>query len=149
MRVLSRSTIAAVILAVIGSGALHAQTSFVSGLGQQWPNATDVSASPHYHVYLFDRSGTRYIQVNDASGTVRGAFARTAYSLVGLPVGSDASRLATPDQPMAAPASTAGETVYDDGRVKVFVAPQADGTAQLMAVGSDCKNPVECSGKSP
>ena len=149
MRVSSRLLSVSLLVAALGFGAVHAQTSLVSGLGQQWPNATDVSSSPHFHVYVFDRSGTRYIQVNDVNGTVRGAFARTAYAFVGLPMGADATRLATPDQPLPAPASTAGETVYDDGRVKVFVAPQADGTMQLMAVGSDCKNPIECSGKGP
>ena len=112
-------------------------------------SATDVSASPNYHVYVFERGGTRYVQINDANGTVRGAFARTAYSLVGLPIGVDASRLATPDEPMPAPASTAGETVYRDNSVQVFVAPQPDGTMRLMMVGAECRNPVECSTRGP
>ena len=83
---------------------------------------------------------------NVATGAVRRtkASAEGAYSLVGLPVGVDASRLATPDEPMPAPASTSGETVYQDNSVKVFVSPQPDGTMQLRAVGGDCTNPVEC-----
>ena len=144
MRLSSRSILASLCLALSIAGTAQAQTSFVSGLGQSWPNATDVSSSPNYHVYVFDRNGTRYIQVNDVSGIVRGAFERTTYTIVGLPMGSDAARLATQDQPLPAPASTAGVVVYDDGAVKVFVAPQADGTTQMSAVASECKNPLEC-----
>lgn len=148
MRIQTRSLLFSFIALSLGAGAAQAQTA-LNGLGQSWPNATDVSSSPNYHVYVFERGGTRYIQINDANGTVRGAFARTAYSLVGLPIGVDATRLATPDEPQPAPASTAGETVYQDNSVKAFVAPQPGGTMQLMLVPAECKNPVECSTRGP
>ena len=145
MRNPSRTLLASLVTLALGMGVAHAQTA-ISGLGQSWPNATDVSSNPNYHVYVFERGGTRYIQVNDASGAVRGAFARTPYKLTGLPIGTDT--LATPDEPMPAPASTAVQSVYDDGTVQLFVAPQADGTARLMLVPADCKNdPVECTGR--
>ncbi|MDF3980474.1 hypothetical protein P3W24_00410 [Luteibacter sp. PPL201] len=114
-----------------------------SGLGQSWPNASDVSSSPNYHVYVFQRGNTRYIQVNDSNGNVRGAFARTPYSLVGLPIGT--SQLATPDEPLPPPSSSTGETVYEGNGVKVFIAPQPDGSSRLMAVPGDCTTPVTCS----
>lgn len=145
MRNVTRTLLASLVTLAFGVGAAQAQTA-MSGLGQSWPNARDVSTSPRYHVYVFERGGTRYIQVNDASGAVRGAFARTPYALKGLPIGND--DLATPDEPMPAPASTAVEPVYDDGAVAVFVAPQPDGTARLMAVPVDCKkDPIECTGR--
>ncbi|KAF1008682.1 MAG: hypothetical protein GAK28_01110 [Luteibacter sp.] len=56
-------------------GAATAAQPATTGLGSSWPNATDVSASPQYHVYRFERDGIRYIQINDATGTVRGAVA--------------------------------------------------------------------------
>lgn len=147
MRNPTRTLLASLVAISIGFGAAHAQTALSgSGLGQSWPNAADVSTNPNYHVYVFERSGTRYIQVNDANGVVRGAFARTPYKLMGLPIGTDT--LATPDEPLPAPASTVVESVYDDGTVQVFVAPQPDGTARLMLVPADCKNnPVECTGR--
>lgn len=150
MRLSSRYVLASMLVASLATGAVHAQTAFATGFGQSWPNVTDVSTNANYHVYVFDRAGTRYIQVNDAAGNVRGAFARTAYSLTGLPVGSDAARLATPSEPLPVPASTAGVIVYDDGSVRIFVAPQSDGTAALRAAGGDCKtDPTECSSHGP
>lgn len=145
MRKTTRTLLASLFAIALGVGAAQAQTA-MSGLGQAWPNARDMSSSPRYHVYVFERGGTRYIQVNGADGTVRGAFARTPYKLTGLPIGNDT--LATPDEPLPAPASTASESVYNDGTVQVFVAQQPDGTARLMAVPADCKNdPVECTGR--
>jgi hypothetical protein len=132
----------------LGIGAAHAQTA-QTGLGQAWPNATDVSASPNYHVYVFQRGSIKYIQVNDGNGTVRAAIARTPTSLLGTPVGVDATNVATEDEPLAAPASTATETVYNDGAVQVLVAPQTNGTMRVMAVPVECKNPVECSSRGP
>lgn len=120
-----------------------------TGLGQSWPSATDVSASPHWHVYVFERDGIRYIQINDLGGKVRAAFATSSGSFLGLPIGIDASRLATPQQPLPAPASTtAGEIVYQDASVKVLVVPQADGTTQVFTANGDCKDPIECSSRS-
>ncbi|HXP01253.1 MAG TPA: hypothetical protein VN813_12180 [Luteibacter sp.] len=148
MRTHTRLLLASLITLSLGAGVAQAQTA-LAGLGQSWPNATDVSTSPNFHVYVFERGGTRYVQVNDANGTVRGAFARTAYSLVGLPIGVDATRLATPDEPLPPPASTAGETVYKDSSVQVFAAPQTDGTMRLMMVGAECKTPIECASRGP
>ncbi|UPG85325.1 hypothetical protein L2Y94_18780 [Luteibacter aegosomatis] len=141
MRTLSALLLASLIAVPFSANAQQA----ISGLGQSWPNATDVSSSPNYHVYVFQRGNTRYIQVNDANGNVRGAFARTPYSLVGLPIGT--AELATPDEPMPAPASTAGETVYQGNSITVFAAPQPDGTMRLMAAPVTCaEHPVECTG---
>jgi len=148
MRFHTRLLASLIALSFAAAGAAQAQSA-ISGLGQSWPNATDVSSSPNYHVYIFERGGTRYIQVNDAVGNVRGAFARTAYKLVALPIGTDAARLATSDEPLPAPASTSGQTVYSDDAVQLFVAPQSGGTMQLMLVPSNCKTPVECSSRGP
>ncbi|MGF6494976.1 hypothetical protein ABIE56_003174 [Luteibacter sp. 621] len=147
MRTFVRRTLplAALITGFVAGPALAASPA-VTGLGQSWPNTTDVSSSPNWHVYVFVRGNTRYIQINDAQGVVRGAFARTPYSLMGLPIGSDAGNLATPDEPLPAPASTSTIEVYSGYGVKAYVAPQADGTARLMLVEGDCKNdPIECS----
>lgn len=139
------------IAALVGlscSGVALATTPVGTGLGQSWPNATDVSASPHYHVYVFERPGLRFVQINDASGAVRGAVAYSGTEIIGLPVGVDASRWVTPSEGVWNPATLAsGEEVYSDGAVKVTAAPQPDGTVQLLAMPGDCNNPAECSVK--
>jgi hypothetical protein len=143
-----RTLAASLSLAILGIGAAHAQAAS-AGLGQSWPNATDVSASPNYHVYVFQRGSIQYIQVNDLNGTVRAAVMVTPTGRFGTPVGSDANQVATSSEPLPAPASTATTTVYSDGTTQVAVAPQANGTTRVMAVAVECKNPVECSSRGP
>lgn len=149
MRSFARRTLSLTLLAALsatcGTALAANPPAPAGGLGESWPNASDVSSSSNWHVYVFQRGNTRYIQVNDAQGKVRGAFARTPYALVGLPIGSDAANLATPDEPLPRPASVAGETIYRGNGIQVFVAPQTDGTARLMAVMGDCTNPAVCS----
>jgi hypothetical protein len=132
---------------LLGTSAMAAGPLPSSGLGQSWPNATDVSASPHWHVYVFERNGVRYVQINDLGGKVRAAFAASNGNFLALPVGVDASRLATPQEPLPATGSTQGDVVYQDDSTKVLVAPQSDGTARVYAASGDCKDPIECSSR--
>ena len=118
-----------------------------TGLGQSWPNATDVSASPRWHVYVFQRDGVRYVQINDLNGNVRAAFAAAAGNFLGLPIGRDSAGLATPQEPVPAPASKSGEIVYQSAVAKVLVAPQADGSLRLFAAAGDCTDPIECTSR--
>jgi hypothetical protein len=137
------------LLALSCTGSAMAQTPANTGLGQSWPNATDVSASPHYHGYVFERGGLRFVQVNDLAGTVRGAVAYTNGDIISLPVGVDASRWVTPDEGVWSPAAgSTTEDVYSDDAVKVTASPQADGTMSLRAL-VECGSPAECSVKGP
>lgn len=147
MRSFNRSMLSVAGLAVMFSaGTALAQSPPATGLGQSWPNATDVSASPHYHVYVFERLGIRYVQVNDLNGTVRGAFGNAGGDIFGLPIGTDANRLATPSEPSATPAGTAGETVFRDGDTSLYAQPESDGTLRLLV---RCDNPAKCSVQGP
>ena len=129
------------------SGTASAATPAVTGLGEVWPNATDVSASPHFHVYAFQKQGVRYLQINDSNGTVRGAIALIGNEALELPVGVDASRWTITGGP-AAPAT--GETVYRDTTTPVQATPQSDGTMRLMLAPTDCKSqPQECGNRGP
>jgi len=62
MRAFIRPTIVAgaLFLAGIHSSA-WAATPAATGLGQTWPSAADVSASPRFHVCVFDKGGLRYV----------------------------------------------------------------------------------------
>lgn len=141
MRYLLGSVLVAV--AVLGSGSIFAATPPppATGLGQAWPNATDVSASPHYHVYVFQRSGVRYVQINDAAGTVRGAVALVDGEALDLPVGVDANRWTAVSKGSSAAAR--GEPVYRDDSVSILAAPQNDGTMRMM-LQAECTDPGKC-----
>jgi len=67
-------------------------------MGSRWPNEVDVSSSPNWHVYVFRRSGVEYVQVNDLNGTVRQVVASAGGQFLVLPMGADASHVATPQQ---------------------------------------------------
>jgi hypothetical protein len=145
---ISRLTTVGLLAAALAStSVMAADHSTATGLGQAWPNVTDVSASPHWHVYTFQRGGINYVQINDLNGNVRAAFGTSDGDFLALPIGVDASRLATPQDPLPVPESTTGETVYRDGAVQVLVAPQADGTMQIRAAQSTCHDPIECSSR--
>jgi hypothetical protein len=130
----------------LGLAGVAKATAPSTGLGQAWPNAPDVSTSPHWHAYVFEKDGIRYIQINDLAGHVRGAFATAKGQYLVLPIGSDAAtaKATTID---AAVAGTGAETVYDDGSTQVTVAVQADGTTQLSATAASagCDNAPDCS----
>jgi hypothetical protein len=137
------------LLALVTSASAMAADTFQSssGLGQAWPNATDVSASPHWHVYVFQRDGIRYIQVNDLNGKVHAAVAASGGQFLVLPIGVDSQNVSTPDQPLSTTTdtttSTSSEVVYDDSSVSVSVTPQASGVMTLQVA---CTDPIECSG---
>jgi hypothetical protein len=143
---ISKRAVLAIAVAVGFSSAAWSATP-ATGLGQAWPSATDVSLSPHYHVYRFVRDGIQYIQVNDLGGTVHAAIAAANGTVLVLPIGVDAAQAKSTATGTTAP-STA-ETVYQDANVTVSATPQTDGSVQVLAtpkqVSATCSNAGECS----
>ncbi|UGB38433.1 hypothetical protein [Frateuria soli] len=133
-----------------------------TGLGQAWPNAQDVSASTHWHVYTFTNNGVQYVQVNDMYGNVRVAFGNVSGQFLVLPMGRDAQRLSTPQQTAststtAVPLTSYAETVYRGNNIQLRATPMSDGTTAFTvnpdtttyAAAAPCDDPVECSSHSP
>jgi hypothetical protein len=114
-----------------------------TGLGQAWPNASDVSTNPHFHVYRFERDGIAYIQINDLQGKVRAAIATTAGLTFALPIGSDAQNVATANHPSPTDLT---QTVYQDDTLTIAAMPQNDGRLDIV-VTAVCGNPQQCSGE--
>jgi hypothetical protein len=143
----SRLSIAAGVMALTLSVSAMAQAPS-TGLGQSWPNATDVSVSPHYHVYVFLRDGIRYIQVNDASGTVRSAVATTGDQTLVLPIGTDASSVQVSQggaQTAASSTAATTETVYSDSATQITATPQSTGAVTFTVLTTGlCPDPTEC-----
>lgn len=122
-----------------------------TGLGQSWPNATDVSVSPHYHVYVFLRDGIRYIQVNDLNGTVRGAIAEADHVVLVLPVGVDSQYVTTSQasaQPAAATDASTVETIYSDSSTQITASPASSGVIQLNVITPATCTAWNCTGVS-
>ncbi|SFS16920.1 hypothetical protein SAMN05216570_3417 [Dyella sp. OK004] len=142
-------------LAVFISGAIFAASPSTpsTGLGQAWPNTTDVSAHPNYHVYAFTLGGIRYLQVNDMNGNVLGAVGTAGGQFITLPMGRFAQLVATPQQPAAIatrakPAATTA-TVYNDGATAVTATPMTDGTVLLRAAPTQAVcDPIDCNIKA-
>lgn len=143
---MSRAAVVTVGLVLGLSGAAWAGTP-ATGLGQPWPNATDLSRSPHYHVYTFVQSGVRYIQVNAADGTVLGAVGTAGGQYIVLPMGN-AAQVSTPQQSATGSTATpaaAPTTVYNDGTSTVTATPMSDDTTAL-ATAAICSDPAVCGG---
>lgn len=119
-----------------------AQTSTpATGLGQAWPNAADVSASPNWHVYVFVLNGIKYVQINDLNGTVHAAVATAAGTVMVLPIGIDSQNV---QSSQSVSSSSSAQTVYNDGTTVVAAEPQSNGTTQFL-VADTCTNPYSCS----
>lgn len=143
-------------LVVMGlSGAAFAAEPLNTGLGQAWPNAQDVSASSHWHVYVFANNGIRYIQVNDLDGDVRVAFATANGQFLVLPMGRNSRNISTPQLSLSIPSTVVpltsyAETIYRDNNVQLDAVPMSDGSMQFMASPmmttsvAPCDDPEEC-----
>lgn len=134
------------VVTVFISGGALADSPASSGLGQSWPNAPDLSSSPRYHVFVFVKDGVRFIQVNDATGRIRGALATAGDQTLVLPMGTG-SQVVVQNAPVAntpAPAPSANaESVYQDDQVTITAQPQRSGVLRLQ-VANACKDPISC-----
>jgi hypothetical protein len=130
------------------SGLVVAAEPPATGLGQAWPNAADVSASPNWHVYVFVLNGIKYVQVNDLNGNVIGAIGTAGGQFITLPVGQS-HYVSTPQQRAARASSvqaTTPTTVYRDSSTVITATPQSSGVTTLSATtSSTCQDPIECS----
>lgn len=120
-----------------------------TGLGQAWPNAVDVSLSPHWHVYVFVLNGVKYIQVNDINGNVIGAVGTAGGQFITLPIGEDSQYVSTPQQQAAYTSTALAEapvtTVYRDSSTVVTVTQQYNGVTTMSASTTTiCDDPTRC-----
>ncbi|CPG20556.1 Uncharacterised protein [Burkholderia pseudomallei] len=129
-------------MAIGMTSAAFAQTMTpATGLGQAWPNATDQSLNPNWHVYVFRLNGIKYVQINDLNGTVHAAVGTAGGTSVVLPVGADAPNVRTD----AASTSSATQTVFRDSTTTITATPQSNGTT-VFTVAAICQDPYNCGG---
>ncbi|CAJ7321313.1 Uncharacterised protein [Burkholderia pseudomallei] len=139
---LSRKLALAGCMAIGMTSAAFAQTMTpATGLGQAWPNATDQSRNPNWHVYVFRLNGIKYVQINDLNGTVHAAVGTAGGTSVVLPVGTDAPNVRTD----AASTSSPTQTVFRDSTTTITATPQSNGTT-VFTVAAICQDPYNCGG---
>ncbi|GGA47070.1 hypothetical protein [Dyella nitratireducens] len=130
------------------SGLAVAAEPAATGLGQAWPNAVDVSLSPHWHVYVFVMNGVKYVQVNDIDGNVVGAVGTAGGQFITLPIGEDSQYVSTPQQRAANTSSTKAATpttIYRDSSTVLTATQQGNGVTILNASTADeCQDPSAC-----
>lgn len=124
------------LFALCASPMAFAQTATPStGLGQAWPNASDLSTNPNWHVYVFVLNGVKYIQVNDLNGTVHAAVGTANGASIVLPVGVDSQNVTTTQTPASSAtpsASSTTQTVYSDSATTVTATPQSNGGTNFL-----------------
>jgi hypothetical protein len=113
-------------LAVMGLATEVSAAPPQNNLGQQWPNASDVSSSPSWHVYVFERDGVHYVQINDIAGNVHAAFGTANGQYLVLPMGLDAARVYVV-APNSVPIN--GVVVYQDAATQVISATDGVGAS--------------------
>lgn len=99
-----------------------------TGLGASNPQAQNLSAASTVRVYLFERDGLRYLQVNDLNGQ-----ARTAIGWIGdthwvMPIGTDVDRTTI----LPTGTSTEGTVVYDGNEMTVRLKATSQGDTWLI-----------------
>lgn len=150
IKFLPRRVICSALITLGLSASAFASGLPATGLGQSWPNAPDVSSSPHWHVYVFVRDGVRYVQVNDLNGNVRGAFAAANGQFLVLPMGRDAQHVSTPQHHLALSSGvvplSSGETIYKDGNLQVTAVPLSSGATTFTATTDCSAHPEDCVG---
>lgn len=138
----------------------------MTGLGQAFPQAPNQSLNPNWRVYVFQRDGLRFIQVNDVYGHVLGAFVTSQGQWLALPIGSGATSVVSGHAQRSLAASGTLNTpvtsdtcdpedcsighvqsvVYSqpaDGQINVIT--RHDGRVALSAVAPSQCDPEDCS----
>ncbi|QAU22950.1 hypothetical protein EO087_02205 [Dyella sp. M7H15-1] len=131
------------------SSTAFAQTSTpATGLGQAWPNATDLSASPNWHVYVFWLHNIKYVQINDLNGNVHAAIAATNGTTIVLPMGIDSQNVATAEHALtsSATAASAVQVVYQDANVAMTATQNVNGTTTFAVTQAQPCPELACSG---
>ena len=87
-----RATAYSLLLALGFSGTAGAGPA-TQDFGQPFPNAINRSLNPQWRVYVVEREGVRYFQINDLFGHLRTIFAEGNGAVLVIPTGIDASNV--------------------------------------------------------
>jgi len=140
MRPLAAAISALAVLTTLSAASAASQTATAADLGRTAPRTANLSLSPSWRAYAFDRDGVRYIQINDAAGTVHAAFATQGGGYLVLPLGTDAERVIVPPSANALAAGS-GELIYKDGAVQVELLQDTNGVGYWIVRRAEASTP--------
>ena len=96
------------------------------GLGNSAPDAPDLSLSPGWRVYGFERDGAEYIQINDVAGAVHLVIGKMGGEFWALPAGASEVPISLPHQVIPPPADANRVLVYENKDFKLHHHRRAD-----------------------
>ncbi|MCC4595408.1 hypothetical protein NRY95_05415 [Xanthomonas campestris pv. phormiicola] len=99
-----------------------------TGLGESAPKAANLSTVADVRIYEFMRDGVTYLQINDATGGVRGAVGRIDSTAWVMPIGSDADRVSI----LRSTGSVQGEKVYEAEKISVYLQETSNSRAWII-----------------
>lgn len=132
MNVLSKSLLSRVaacifLSALALSGTAHADAETYE-LGKPFPHARNQSLVPQWRLYVFEREGVRYFQINDVFGQVHATFAEENGDLLVIPSGTDTATVeriaASPKTDICGRGCTGG-IVRNSGAIENLRSPKA------------------------
>ncbi|MGV7186969.1 hypothetical protein [Xanthomonas phaseoli] len=108
----------------------HILGSASTGLGSSYPQARDLSQLSTARVYVFQREGISYLQINDLTGQARTAIGWVENTRWVLPIGADADR--TVILPVGSPTPADTLLVYEADDVTVRLQNTSGGNTWLI-----------------
>lgn len=96
------------------------------GLGQNSPPAANLSLHPAWRLYVFERDGFSYYQVNDDSGQVRLIIAKAGPEFWMLPAGESHPAVSLPSNPRNVPSGADRRVVFNEDDFVLVLYGDAD-----------------------
>lgn len=104
----------------------HGSEAASYGLGQSFPPAANVSLHPAWRLYVFERDGISYYQVNNDSGQVQLIIAKAGPELWALPAGHSYRVVSLPSNPRSLPPGADRRVVFIEGDFALALYGEAD-----------------------
>lgn len=115
----------------VGSTSGSDQQSLIQGMGERLPaGKANLSLSPLFRVYVFEKAGLKFVQINALNNDVLAVLSLVPGAASQLPIGTNAqSAMAQPDGMMTAQANCpcSAQVVYSDANYNIVVIYGANG----------------------
>jgi len=118
----------------------HTYDTLIQGLGESRPSAKNLSKSPNFQVFKFEKNGVTFFQINDNTGNVLTAVGVAGRETFVVPIGSLASAQVIVNQGVTSNATATATcpcsavVVYDDATTRIVVVYGSNGEVIQVVV---------------